>query len=88
MWQRCRRCHGLDDQWAPDDGGQQRRRRDDRDDGIHGDYEVARVPTNDGVHSLEADAGFMVTVVGYDDADSYAYLGGTGTGVINPNPEG
>lgn len=55
---------------------------------VGGDYEVARVPTNDGVHSLEAGAGFMVTVVGYDDADSYAYLGGTGTGVINPNPEG
>jgi hypothetical protein len=53
-----------------------------------GGYEVARVLTTDGVHSLESDVGFMVTVVGYDSADSYAYIGGTGTGVINPNPEG
>ncbi|HWB75531.1 MAG TPA: IgGFc-binding protein [Nannocystaceae bacterium] len=53
-----------------------------------GGYEVARVPTTDGVHSLESSVGFMVTVVGYDSADSYAYIGGTGTGVINPNPEG
>ncbi|MBC8073345.1 MAG: IgGFc-binding protein [Deltaproteobacteria bacterium] len=55
---------------------------------IGGGYEVARVPTVDGVHALESDVGFMVTVVGYDSADSYAYIGGTGTGVINPNPEG
>jgi hypothetical protein len=55
---------------------------------VGGGYEVARVPTVDGVHSLESDVGFMVTVVGYDSADSYAYIGGTGTGVINPNPEG
>lgn len=55
---------------------------------VGGGYEVARVPTTDGVHSLESDSGFMVTVVGYDSADSYAYIGGTGTGVINPNPEG
>jgi hypothetical protein len=27
-------------------------------------------------------------VVGYDEYDSYAYLGGTGTGKINPNPPG
>jgi hypothetical protein len=27
-----------------------------------------------------------VIIVGYDQHDSYAYLGGTGTGVINPNP--
>lgn len=55
---------------------------------VGGDYEVARVPGNDGVHSLDSTEGFMVTVVGYDSADSYAYLGGTGTGVINPTPEG
>jgi IgGFc binding protein len=55
---------------------------------VGGGYEVARVATADGVHSLESTVGFMVTVVGYDSADSYAYIGGTGTGVINPNPEG
>lgn len=55
---------------------------------VGGDYEVARIPSNDGVHTLEAAEGFMVTVVGYSSADSYAYLGGTGTGVINPTPEG
>jgi len=27
-------------------------------------------------------------VVGYDEYDSYAYLGGSGTGKINPTPEG
>ena len=53
-----------------------------------GGYEVARVPTTDGVHALDSAEGFMVMVVGFDDADSYAYVGGTGTGVINPNPEG
>ena len=53
-----------------------------------GGYEVARVPTTDGVHALDSEEGFMVMVVGFDDADSYAYVGGTGTGVINPNPEG
>ena len=53
-----------------------------------GGYEVARVAAADGVHALDSTQGFMVMVVGFDDADSYAYVGGTGTGVINPNPEG
>ncbi len=53
-----------------------------------GEFEVARIVTTDGVHTLEADAGFSVMVVGYDEYDSYAYLGGSGTGKINPNPEG
>lgn len=53
-----------------------------------GGYEVARVPASDGVHALDSAEGFMVMVVGFDDADSYAYVGGTGTGVINPNPAG
>ncbi len=53
-----------------------------------GGYEVARIPTTDGVHALDSAEGFMVMVVGFDSADSYAYVGGTGTGVINPNPEG
>jgi hypothetical protein len=51
-------------------------------------FEVARVPVADGVHSL--DGGFQkfsVVIVGYDAYDSYAYLGGTGTGVINPTPQ-
>jgi hypothetical protein len=29
-----------------------------------------------------------VVVIGYDYADSYAYLGGSGTGIINPRPQG
>jgi len=52
-------------------------------------YEVARVPVSDGVHLLNGyNDPFSVIVVGYDQWDSYAYLGGTGTGVINPNPAG
>ncbi len=52
-------------------------------------YEVARVPIPDGVHVLDGgDDPFGVVIVGYDDWDSYAYLGGTGTGTINPNPPG
>ena len=52
-------------------------------------YEVARIPVPDGVHVLDGgDTPFSVVVVGYDDYDSYAYLGGTGTGIINPNPPG
>ena len=31
---------------------------------------------------------FGVVVIGWDQYDSYAYVGGTGTGKINPNPEG
>jgi hypothetical protein len=52
------------------------------------DYEVARVSITDGVHVLDGDfSKFSVVIVGYDTFDSYAYLGGTGTGVINPNPQ-
>jgi hypothetical protein len=48
------------------------------------DHEVARVLVEDGVHTFAADQGISVIVVGYDDDDSYAYLGGTGTAIINP----
>lgn len=51
-------------------------------------YEVARVPVNDGVHSLDGTDPFSVVVVGYGLANSYAYLGGASTGQINPNPAG
>ncbi|NVB36750.1 IgGFc-binding protein [Pseudenhygromyxa sp. WMMC2535] len=50
-------------------------------------FEVARVPVSDGIHVFDGDENaFSVVIVGYDEYDSYAYLGGTGTGVINPNP--
>jgi len=52
-------------------------------------FEVARTLVTDGVHVLDGgDAPFQVIIVGYDEWDSYAYLGGTGTGKINPTPEG
>jgi hypothetical protein len=52
-------------------------------------YEVARIPVADGVHVLDGDdTPFGVVIVGYDEYDSYAYLGGSGTGKINPTPEG
>lgn len=52
-------------------------------------YEVARVPCSDGVHVFDGgNSPFSVIIVGYDRHDSYAYLGGTGTGKINPNPPG
>ncbi len=55
----------------------------------NGDYEVARVLTPDGVHSVDGLGDpVSVTVVGFDSYDSYAYLGGVGTSVINPSPEG
>ena len=54
----------------------------------NGDWEVARVSASDGVHSLEGTEPFSVVVVGYDGADSYAYLGGSSTGKINPEPQG
>ena len=52
-------------------------------------FEVARVPVPDGVHVFDGGAEpFSVIIVGYDQYDSYAYLGGAGTGKINPNPPG
>jgi hypothetical protein len=54
-----------------------------------GSWEVARVPVVDGVHELDGDGEpFGVVVVGWDQYDSYAYVGGTGTARINPNPAG
>ena len=50
-------------------------------------YQVARIPVEDGVHTLESadDArGINVIVVGYAQADSYAYPGGMGIQAINP----
>jgi hypothetical protein len=51
-------------------------------------FEVGRVDLEDGVHVLDGDQPFSIVIAGYDDDDSYAYLGGAGTAVINPNPEG
>ncbi len=51
---------------------------------VGNDHEVARVSIADGVHTFAGDEGIAVIVVGYDDDDSYAYLGGTGTATINP----
>jgi hypothetical protein len=52
-------------------------------------FEVGRVLVPDGVHVLDGGLEpFSVIIVGYDAYDSYAYLGGTGTGKINPNPPG
>jgi len=55
---------------------------------VGGTYEVARIPVEDGIHALDGDDPFSVVVTGYDDDDSYVYLGGAGTAVINPTPEG
>ena len=55
----------------------------------NGDWEVARIEIPDGVHVLDGgNDPFGVVVIGWDQYDSYAYIGGTGTGVINPNPQG
>jgi hypothetical protein len=51
------------------------------------EYEVARVPIDDGIHTLaseDPEYGLAVIVVGYDSWDSYAYAGGMGMGEINP----
>lgn len=42
------------------------------------EFEVGRAVLADGVHVLEGDQPFSVVIVGYDDDDSYAYLGGRG----------
>jgi hypothetical protein len=47
-------------------------------------WEVARIVTADGVHSLTGTAPFGVTVLGYDSYDSYAYPGGLNQQIINP----
>ncbi|PCC72079.1 hypothetical protein SAMN02745121_01288 [Nannocystis exedens] len=48
-------------------------------------YEVARVPLGDGVHVLDGgDVPFSVIIIGWDQHDSYSYLGGTGTKIVNP----
>lgn len=53
-----------------------------------GDWEAANYAAGDGVHQLDGTEPFSVVVVGYDGADSYAYLGGSSTGKINPSPQG
>ncbi|MFZ6178313.1 IgGFc-binding protein [Nannocystis pusilla] len=48
------------------------------------EWEVARVPADDGVHVLTGDQPFGVIVIGYDTYDSYAYPGGLDQKQINP----
>jgi hypothetical protein len=48
------------------------------------EHEVARVLVEDGIHTFTGEQGISVIVVGYDDNDSYAYLGGSGMAIINP----
>ena len=48
------------------------------------EWEVARIATSDGVHTLSGSAPFGVVVVGYDSYDSYAYPGGLDQQIINP----
>jgi len=51
-------------------------------------FEVARVPLSDGIHVLDGnETPFSVIIVGYDEYDSYGYLAGTGTKIINPDPQ-
>lgn len=52
------------------------------------DFEVARVPVADGVHLIEADEPFSIVIAGIHQTGSYAYLGGTSTAIINPEPAG
>jgi hypothetical protein len=50
-------------------------------------YEVARLAVADGIHTLRSadeTVGLGVMVVGWDEWDSYAYIGGMGMGAINP----
>ena len=47
-------------------------------------FEVARVPVEDGVHMVDSTEPLGISVVGYDVHDSYAYVGGGGTAVLNP----
>jgi len=50
-------------------------------------YEVARVTAADGIHTLRSadeSKGIGVMIVGWDEFDSYAYIGGMGMGAINP----
>jgi hypothetical protein len=53
---------------------------------------LAQLACNDGPAGTasfgDATGGATTATSGYDDADSYAYLGGAGTAVINPNPAG
>jgi hypothetical protein len=51
------------------------------------EYQVGRIPIEDGIHTLESaenTRGINVIVVGYDDSDSYAYPGTMGVQAINP----
>ena len=43
---------------------------------INADWEVARVQVTEGSHVLTSDDAFAVVVSGYNQANSYAYLGG------------
>ncbi|NJK31336.1 MAG: hypothetical protein HC927_02365 [Deltaproteobacteria bacterium] len=55
---------------------------------IGGGWEAARVTVDHGGHQFEGNQPFSVVLVGYDGADSYAYLSGSSAGGINPEPQG
>ena len=47
-------------------------------------FEVGFVPIADGTHLVDGSEPFSIVIAGYDQFDSYAYLGGTGAAVLYP----
>jgi IgGFc binding protein len=50
------------------------------------DYELAHVAVAPGGHTIEGDAPFGITIVGYAQDVSYGYVGGSGVEVLGPAP--
>lgn len=47
-------------------------------------FSVGFVPVDDGTHLVDGSAPFSIVITGFDQFDSYAYLGGTGAAVLHP----